>query len=357
MTSKYFERQKREDMASFLMYRYFFSGRSAYSDLRPPQLVDLNFKRMPVKDSNDLLKALKEQIEKATSDGKAAIALSGGIDSAILAKFMPKGSKAYTFRCVVPDKVVTDESQQAAKYAALCGLKHEVIDITWEDIVSATDDIILYKGAPLHSIEAQIYIAGCKAKLDGFERMIFGENADIIYGGMDGLLAKDWFTGEFIDRYSYCQPSHIMWEPECDFAPFYEFSRDGHIDGYDFTNKYFRQEALGTYTNACKTAGIEFVGPYSKTKFTAPIDYRRIRSGDTKYVVREAFMQLYPDCHVPKKVPMPRPMNEWMASWKGPNRPEFIPNCIETLSGDQRWMVWILERYLNVMDRRRNIGK
>lgn len=51
-----------------------------------------------------------------------ALVLSGGIDSAILAKFMPKGSIAYTFKCVVPGVQVTDETVIASKYAQECGL-------------------------------------------------------------------------------------------------------------------------------------------------------------------------------------------------------------------------------------------
>lgn len=345
------ELQLRRDMSNFLMYRYLFDGKNAYPT-NPARIVDLSFDRIPVKDSDDLVAALKQQIKEATYDGKAAIALSGGIDSAIMAKYMPEGSTAYTFRCIVSGKQVTDETPQAAKYAAECGLKHEIIDITWEDIISVTDKLINHKGAPIHSIEAQIYLASCKVKEAGFTKLIFGENADIIYGGMNGLLAEDWLTGEFIDRYSYVLPYKVMYNPAIDLTPFYEYDRDGHIDGHDFVNKFFRQEALGTYTNACGTAGIEFVGPYSKTVLNVSIDYSRIRSGDTKYIVREAFKKLYPGWDMPKKIPMPRPMNEWMADWTGPKRKEFIPHCTEKMTGDQKWMIYVLERYLNFMDAR-----
>ncbi len=65
-------------------------------------------------------------------------------------------------------------------------------------MVSVADELMLYKGAPIHSIETQIYIAAKKVLSDGFTKFIFGENADIIFGGMDKLLAKDWFFGEFV---------------------------------------------------------------------------------------------------------------------------------------------------------------
>ena len=63
---------------------------------------------------------------------------------------MPRGSKAYTFRCVVPGKEVTDESRQAAVWARANSLEHEIVEIRWEDMEAATDKLMLHKGAPIH---------------------------------------------------------------------------------------------------------------------------------------------------------------------------------------------------------------
>lgn len=337
-------------MSEYLMYRYLYDEACDFG--LPHRNVDISFERMPVEDGKGLLRVLEHIVEEATKDGKAALALSGGMDSAILARLMPEGSTAYTFRCIVPGKVVMDESASAAQYARACHLNHVVLDILWEEVEDCIDRLMMHKGAPVHSIEAQIYLASRRAKADGFERLIFGENADIIYGGMDGLLAKDWILGEFIDRYSYVLPYKVLRKPEMPLSPFYEFLEDGHVDGHKFINKYFRQEALGTYTNACSTAGIEFLGPYSRTVLKGSIDLERIRSGETKYVVREAYSLLYPDIDIPAKIPMPRPVNEWFARWEGPRRAEFLPHCEELLNGNQKWMVWCLERYLDLLDRR-----
>ena len=81
-----------------------------------------------------------------------------------------------------------------------------------------------------------------------------------------------------------------------------------------------------------------------------PIDYKKIRSGESKYIVREAFRKLYPGEDIPRKTPMPRPVNEWFENWQGPTREEFLPHCHETLNGNQRWMVWALERFLNMIE-------
>ena len=332
------------------MLRYVSDSNKTFEPNRRPAIVDITFPRTPIRTSDELITTLKSKVETATADGKAALALSGGIDSAILAKFMPEGSTAYTFRCVVPGKKVIDETPKARAIADACHLEHKIVDISWDDQVANAEVLMKHKGAPIHSIEAQIYKAALQAKADGFTKFILGENADIIYGGMDGLLAKDWTTAEFIERYSYIMPYKVLRHPVIIAAPFDEFSIDGHIDGHNFVNKYFRQEALGTYTNACDTAGVKFVGPYSETVWIEPIDYKKIRAGQSKYVVREAFAKLYPASDAPQKIPMPRPMNEWMSDWQGPSRAEFIPHCTDGMSGDQKWMVYGLEKYLNMIE-------
>ncbi len=335
-------------MSSYLMYRYIYDAEKDFG--MPHQLIDLSFERAPIKTADELIEFLESEIKKATSDGGAALALSGGIDSAILAYFMPKGGKTYTFRCIVDGKKVLDESERAAYYAEKCKLKNKVINVHWNDVESVINDLMKLKGAPVHSIETQIYIAAKRAAADGFKKFIFGENADIIFGGMDGLLAKDWLFGEFVERYSYIMPYKVLKNPQLPLKPFYEFEKDGRIDGHDFINKYFRQEALGTYNNACDCAGIKFVGPYSKTYLATPIDYARIRGGESKYLIREAYKKLYPNENIPPKIPMPRPVNEWFENWKGPARREFIPHCTDNMSGNQKWMVWCLEKFLNLIE-------
>lgn len=229
-------------------------------------------------------------------------------------------------------------------------LNHKVIDIYWEDVESVVDKLMLHKGAPCHSIETQIFLGAQKALSDGFEKFIFGETADIIYGGLDGLLSKDWTFGEFVDRYSYILPYKVLRQPEMPLAPFQDLEVEGHVDPHDFLNKYFFPESLGSYFNACSLAGVEFVAPYSLTRMAHPIDYKKIRSGESKYVVREAFRKLYPGEDIPKKTPMPRPVNEWFENWQGPTREEFLPHCHENLNGNQRWMVWVLERFLDLIE-------
>ena len=155
-------------LSSYFLYRYGFNEDISISDKYPNHIEDITIKKKKKKNSNDLEIALKNKMDEATADGKAALALSGGIDSAILAKFMPEGSIAYTFRCIVPGVKVTDESPRAAHHAKYCNLEHRIIDITWEDIEETLVPLMKHKGGPIHSIESQIYMGALKAKEDGF---------------------------------------------------------------------------------------------------------------------------------------------------------------------------------------------
>ncbi len=338
--------------SSYLMFRTMTDHNRCFSQKYPlnlykhPERTSLH----PIHSGKDIVEYFKERVTEICSRSKTALALSGGIDSAVLAHFMPKGSIVYTFRCVVPGIKVIDETQIAAKYAEINGLDHRIIEIYWEDFEKYAPILMKHKGAPIHSIEVQIYKAAMRALEDGMESIIFGESADLNYGGLSGLMSKDWTIGEFIDRYSYVKPYQVLKEFDLITDPYKMYEKEGRIDVHEFCRGFFLCEAMGSYANACQTAGIELKTPYAETTLSEPIDLSRIRSGDNKYVVREAFSILYPGFKVPPKTPMPRPMNEWLTGWKGPIRPEFWPHCTDDMTGDQKWMVWALERFLDMLE-------
>ena len=337
-------------MSSWLMFRTVVDRSRCFVDGIKDYHVFPPKDRRAVSNSEELEAALREEMARTTAGGRTALALSGGIDSAILAKMMPKGSVAYTFKCVVPGVEVTDETEQAAKYAAECGLEHRVVEVYWEDMERLAPVLMRHKGAPCHSIEVQIYKASCKALEEGMEEIVFGESADIVYGGMSGLMSKDWTFGEFVDRYSYVLPYKVLREAQMITEPYEKWTRNGYTDAHAFLNETMYEEAINSYSDACATAGIRLHMPYSKTVLGVPIDYERIRRGENKYLVREIFERLYPGWEMPVKTPMPRPLNEWMKGWEGPQRDEFWPHCTDVMTGDQKWYVYVLERFLNMID-------
>lgn len=336
--------------SSFLMYRTIADRNRCFSKQLVPRYYDRHSVET-VNDSFQLEQSLKRQVDEACDSGRVAIALSGGIDSAILAKFMPSESVAYTFRCVVPGIPVTDETTQARRYAEECNLIHKVIEIYWEDVVEYLPILMRAKGAPVHSIEVQIYKAALQAKEDGFDSIIFGESADCNYGGLSGVLSQDWTLGQYIDRYSFVMPYKVLRGWTMDLSPFEPYVNDGgYVDVHEHFRNFFFCESMASYVNALNLANVNFIAPYANTWLGVPLDYARVRSGQNKYLVREVFNRLYPGWEVPAKTPMPRPTEQWFADWEGPTRPEFWPHCTDGMTGDQKWLVWVLERFLDMRD-------
>ena len=343
-------------MSSFLMFRsvldsgYCFTNREDFS-LNTSFIETLPTKRTPVRNVDDLYKHLSQEINSSTDDGKAALMLSGGIDSGVLAGLMPKNSQTYTLKCIVPGKNVYDETPRAKLLAQKNSLKNSVVEIYWEDFEKYSPLLMKHKGAPIHSIEVQIYKAALKAKEEGYTKLIFGEHADIIYGGLDSLLSKDWLVGDFIERYSFVLPYKVLRNFKIITDPFARYEKNGYIDVYAFINGVLRLEAWGSYINACQLAGIDFIAPYATSYLATPLNLSRVRSGDSKYLIRQLYKRLYGDQLIlPAKKPLPRPMSEWLETWGGPSRPEFWPNCTDALSGDQKWMVYCLELFLNLIN-------
>lgn len=316
--------------SSFLMYRTVIDENKRFYENSKPNIISIPDNRKKINNSEELYKSLREQVEKLQKDKKVALALSGGIDSAILAKFLPKGTMTYTFKCVVPGKEVIDETKQAQKYAEECGLKNKIIEIYWEDFEKYAPILMEHKGMPIHSIEIQIYKAGLQAKKDGYDTLIFGESADCLYGGLSNILSRDWTFGEFIDRYSFVLPYKVLRNYDMDLSPIIKYTKDdGYVDVHNFYSNVFFKESINSYYNACKTVGIDCFLPFANTIMGVPLDVERIRNGNNKYLIREIFKKLYKNFDIPAKIPMPRPMNEWLGNWSGPEEKIFYPNCVK----------------------------
>lgn len=289
---------------------------------------------------------IRDKIKEFYVPNKTAILLSGGIDSATLASYLPKGTKAYTFHCVADGAI--DERTQAKKYCDIYGLKQEVIDVHWADFKELTPEILQADGVPFHSIEVQLLKAARFAKSQGIEKIIIGDSADYIFGGMDKLLASNWNAESFIKRYNYIEPSETLKNPIDIKSQYDKYKKpDNTIDVWKLVNKDMLLESLSSYANAFEIAKIDYLDPYSYMQMAQPLDLNRVRNGEPKYMVRELFARRYPNIEIPTKIPMPRAMNQWLKDYKV-SRPEFIPNCTDKMTGDQKWLCWCLEQFLNM---------
>jgi len=334
-------------MSSFLTYRFIFDETKLFKEEVKRAVYSLPEIKYLIRSSNDIDNAIQNELSKIV-DNQTGIMLSGGMDSAILASYLPAGTKAYTLECQAEG--VKHETKEARCFAELCNLDHHVVKITWDDYEKYAPLCMKQKGAPIHSIEPMICKAAMQAKTDGCTKLIFGENADIKFGGMDGLLAKDWTKDEFKKRYTYIEPSSVLKNPVDICEPFDSYDNENFFDTHGFINKFFLTEAHNSYSNACTTAGIEYYTPYVFMKLDVPLDLQRIRSGESKYLIRELFVKRYPNSMLAVKLPMPRAVGIWLKEWKGPAKEEFLPDCINGLTGDQKWYVYVLEWFLNLIE-------
>ena len=337
-------------ISSFLALRYTekpnvdFSEKYRYRHPEMPADKD----RILVSSAQDISESLEKQIkEKCTGYNKVGIMLSGGMDSSILATYLP-GIDAYTFR-FMGGSYQQDELARAEMFAKKNHMTLHYVDIDWNTVKDNLKPVMVSKGGPVHSIEPQICQCALEAKNDGVDLMIIGDASDYIFGGMDKLLSKDWTFDSFVKRYMYVDPFEVLNDPISVQYVFERYRTDNGIDFVEILEKLATQESYGSYNNAFITAGLDYFDPYEKLKMSDPLDLQRIRAGESKYLIRELFKMRYPDVQVPEKIPMPRPVDAYFADWDGPSRPEFKKDIdISRYSGNQKWLMWCLEEFLNM---------
>ncbi len=300
---------------------------------------------------NELDEELK-RVFATVKDKKLGILISGGMDSACLASYMPKGSDAYTFR-FLNGKYDPEELHRAETFAKYYELNLHYVDIDFDIIKECLYPVMESKNAPVHSIEPQLYKAALQAKEDGVEMLVIGDAADYVFYGMDGLLSKDWTVDEFYNRAIYIEPSEVLKNPKDIKYLFERYRKENDlIDFIGFYDKSITEESYASYDNAFHAAEMPYIDPYEKMKMREAVDLSRIRNGESKYYIRALFKMKYPDIPLPEKHPMPRPVDEYFKNWEGPKRKEFREDIdISKYSGNQKWLLWCLEQFLNEYDK------
>lgn len=212
--------------------------------------------------------------------------LSSGMDSAICASYM-RGCDAYTYRFLGGD-YQKEELERAEYYAKYYGLTLHYVDVDWRTVERYVDVLMEAKAAPVHSIEPWILQAALQAKNDGIEMMVIGESSDLIFGGMDKLISKDWTFDEFVQRYTFINPFDALKNPVSMMYLYERYRKnEKYIDYLKFLNDVFSIESSSSYMNAFEVASMPYFDPYAVLIMAAPLDLCRIRSGEPKYLIRE----------------------------------------------------------------------
>lgn len=336
-------------MSSYLAFRYIERDDMDFSEgikHRPIVRIPDNEKVL-VKDSNETDIAIQNVFDQLNGD-RLGLLLSGGMDSATLASYM-KGCDAYTFR-FLGGEFQKDELHRAERFAEYNHMTLHYVDINWEEVQKALPIVMRSKGAPVHSIEPQLYIAAKQAQKDGITRLIIGDGSDYVFGGMDKLLSKNWTYEEWKNRFIYLNPNYVLKEPG-NWEYLFERYRidETNVDWFKMNDVVSTEESYSSYENAFAAAQMPYTDAYDKLKLSEPLDLKRIRAGESKYVIRELYKKKYPDLPLPEKLPMPRPVDIYFKDWTGPTRPEFRRDIdMALLTGNQKWLLYCLEKFLNM---------
>lgn len=340
---------KKYCMESYLTVRYVYDEDKCFKDgVYPIKHKEVPLKdKIPCKTAKDIDENIRRQLEKIDLSN-AAVLLSGGMDSAILASYMPKGTKCYTTRCI--GKNAVDETSRAKQYCDLYQLEHVIVDVAWDDYVDKMDELMLHDGSPIISNEPQAYKAALRAKADGADTIIYGDCADTEFGGMDRLLSKDWSYKEWIDRFTFLNPAAVMKDGNIAMDTYEDYKKgDNDIDFVGYIQGPYAVSAAGALTNAFDCAGLKYVDPYEHLCMAEKLDLDRVRNGESKYLIRDLFKMRYPTLDIPEKLPMSRPAEAWLANWEGPIREEFKEGCVDKINGEQKLLLYSLERFLNLI--------
>ena len=335
---------------SFLTFRFVYNNKDWKNNLSPYSPTISNLEKYIVDSPNDIMQAI-ENVISGLELNNTAILLSGGIDSAIIASFLKKGMYAYTIKFIADNAI--DETEVASIYAKEYQLNHRVINIRFNEYMGVVDELLKNKKSPLHPIEPALYIASKQIKRDGFTNILTGCNADGKFGGLDGLLSKDWKLDEFKERYSFINSKEILndWH-DMNFV-YEKYCINNTIDIEKFLQDIFGYDTYLAFSNGINSAGCKLIAPFAYLKLKNKLDMKKIRSGKSKYLLREVFKEKYKNFNrIPDKIAFARPMDQWLKDWKGPIRKEFKTNIdISKYSGNQKWLIYCLEYFLDYYDK------
>jgi hypothetical protein len=333
--------------SQFLTFRHFLKNEgSATNDSAESQEGSAREQLLIVDSAREIGTQLEAMLRgQADNQNDVGLLLSGGIDSAILASYMPRGTPAITIQFKA--RATLDESHIARVYADECGLEHHVIEISWSDYLVLSPPLMTHKSAPLHPVEIALHKAAILARDLGIRKLVVGNGADTNFGGMDKLLSRDWSASEFQARYSFVEPATVLCNPTAQSHVFKRFERNGTFDTLRFLREIHGPGISEAFANAIASTGVELITPYERLALKSKLDIARIRGGEPKYLLNQLFKQRYATLAPPKKIPFARPMEEWLSEWSGPSSQMFREALdITMFSGEQRWLLFTLDQFL-----------
>lgn len=115
---------------------------------------------------------------------KLALALSGGLDSAVLAALFRDSIVAYTLSTPFPGYC---EAREAGRMASHLGIELRLVRATEEDFLHALPEAVRLCESPLYNLHpVSRYLVARAARADGFDALITGDGADELFSDRSG---------------------------------------------------------------------------------------------------------------------------------------------------------------------------
>lgn len=330
------------NLSNWLVYRDF-----PLNDHLDPYIEEMTGgEHVPVHGKDDIDAFLKEYIGRLDFS-KTGILLSGGVDSALVASYCPPGTLAFTIS--YPELREVDEVEQAKKYAQRFGLRLIEVPVTFQDVLDLQDDLMLFKKEPLSAIEIAIHKMCLRALDFGLEKLLTGAGADTNFGGLTRIMSREWTKEDFIKGYSFCDPRLVLKPPQnpnLEFFDKYE-RRDGTYDAIGFMGQQFGKATSKYFCSASRSAGIKLLAPFELMDRRFELNVEDMKNGHEKRVLRDLFAERSGIPSVPRKYPLPRPLEVWKNHFGPIINEEFYPDAYERCpKNEQRWLVYTLDHWL-----------
>jgi hypothetical protein len=294
----------------------------AFKQLPPFQ----EFEHVRLKTADEVYEYIKTQIPP-----NAAILLSAGRDSAILASLMPKGTLALTARCATR----RDESIPAKAIAERCGLRHRVITITKQDYLVRTNPD--FQLDPLKFCPWNYKLAK-EAKKEGYEALVTGVGT-LAYFGEDAQF-HDYASDPdlFFRKWAVIWPEDVLKYPYPIRELCKEYVEDGRIDTARFMSLDRGARVIQNHTLGL--VGLKPVSPYFKIQ--VPLDVERAKK-EGKYLLGELYEKIFGMKPPPKRTPSVMDYDAWLKGYR-PLHPNFRDDMPE-YRGIRKWQLYKLQQY------------
>lgn len=309
----------------FLMYRRFLP-------------ITPNTNLTEVTTPADLIDYIESRMNGLT--GKVGLLLSSGMDSAILAKFLPPGSIAYTFDYGTQREDLSEF--HGASFFVKDGVTHKRIEITKERFYWALDEVIRLKQMPAVPHEAAIYLACLEAKKDGVDHLATGVGADGRFGGFSHFY-KDRTVAGFKENLhkQFVSPQKALVDPVNVDWVFEKYMEAGKINVQRFLLEVGTEGTA--VTDVIRCSGLDAVNPYTELRYAKVL----ADGSQAKGFIKSAFDRVYPGQKPNKKYALPVPYGAWIEGYT-PSRPEFRKVTLKQFGGKRFHQVYSLERYMDL---------